>query len=119
MAGLGGKQVLIVEDEQILAFDYATALAIGGAAILGPAVSCSTALEILHRHRVDAVVLDTRLSDRDCYPVAEYLHDMRIPFMFVSGYEHSVVRKAFARRPFLAKPFNGAQLVAAIELLVS
>ena len=117
---LRGKRILVVEDESLLAADYAAALTLAGAAVLGPASDCTSALQILNRHGADAVVLDIKLDGgEDSYSVAEHLHDRRIPYVFVSSYEHAGVKKGFSKRPFLAKPFTHAQLVAAVEVLVS
>lgn len=94
-------------------------LAFAGAQILGPVATCADAMQLLQRHDVDAAVLDIQLRDEEVYPVAAHLHDRRIPFVFVSGYEHTDVPKAFAKRAFLSKPFPGGRLVEAVELLVA
>ena len=117
---LSSKRVLVVEDDHLQASDFAATLTVAGAVVLGPVPDCARAFEVLRRERVDAAVLDLKLGeDETCYPVAEYCHDKRIPFMFVSGYEHSNIRPEFAKRAFVSKPVGGAKLVAAVELLTA
>jgi CheY-like chemotaxis protein len=116
MGDLLGKNILIVEDEYVLAAECVTALTGAGANVMGPVATCGAAWEILHRQKVDAAVVDIRLADaQKAYPLAELLRDKCIPFLFATAYDRSEVPREFAGRAFLAKPFSHQQLVAAIE----
>src|SRR4051794_10034884 len=67
-----GWCVLILEDEFLKGEDFAGAFAKAGAEVLGPITLLADALA-LPQDSFDAAVLDIRLVDGDCYPVAEQL----------------------------------------------
>jgi DNA-binding response OmpR family regulator len=116
MGDLRWKNILIVEDEYVLAAECVTALTAAGANVKGPVATCGAAWEILHRKKVDAAVVDIRLADaQQAYPLVELLRDKCIPFLFATASERSELPREFASRAFLAKPFSHQQLVAAVE----
>jgi CheY-like chemotaxis protein len=61
-AALTGKQILVVEDEYLLAQDIAAALRRRGAAVLGPVATIQAAADLIARQRIDAAVLDVNLQ---------------------------------------------------------
>ena len=58
----------------------------GGYVVVGPAVDVDTALSFIAETSIDAAVLDVNLSGEDVFPVAEKLHELSIPFLFLTAY---------------------------------
>ena len=83
---LSGCNILVLEDELLVAFDLADELADRGAA---PALAHSVAegLFFLKTTKPDAAVLDINLGADLCWPVAEKLTADGVPFFLVSGWQ--------------------------------
>ncbi len=81
---LEGHQVLVVEDEALLAMDMADQVerAGGGCEM---AASAREALRLLGRRRFDAAILDFQLLDGNSLPVAAELLARHVPFFFVTA----------------------------------
>ena len=110
-------RVLIVEDEFLIARDVAKALAAACCEIVGTVGSTAEALALLEEHGCDAAVLDANLKGTSAEPVAKWLRDRGIPFLVLSGYVASQLVGELARAPFMAKPFDAAELVRAVKSL--
>lgn len=107
LAGLQGKTILIVEDEYILAEDLGLLVQRQGGRILGPCPDVDCALKLLRgRVQPDLALLDVNLRDEMVFPVADILMEREIPFVFVTGYDGSVLPPAYAHVPRLLKPLN-------------
>ncbi len=82
-----GLQVLIVEDEALVAIDLQFAFEDAGAEVLGPAMSLSDALAVAEQAaHIDCALLDVDLAGHDVYPVAHVLQRRGIPFIFHTGH---------------------------------
>ncbi|RZK95111.1 MAG: response regulator, partial [Hymenobacter sp.] len=55
-------QILVVEDEAVLALDLAELLELEGYAVVGPAADGPQALALFRQHRVDLLLCDIRLQ---------------------------------------------------------
>lgn len=108
---LAGLEVLIVEDELLVALAYESLLVEHGCTPLGPAPSVEHALDLIAASPPDAVLLDGNLRGRLSTPVAEKLESRNIPFLLVTGYETLTVADAvLSRAPRLVKPVNPRRL---------
>ncbi|MES2492474.1 MAG: PAS domain S-box protein [Pseudomonadota bacterium] len=114
-AGAGGRRVLVVEDEALVALEIDEALSAGGIEVLGPAGSVSEALSLLAEGRCDIALLDINLGAETSEPVARELKRLGIPFIVVSGYSREQQPEAMRSAPLLSKPLDAGQLLAAIE----
>jgi len=114
---LSGCSVLVVEDNYILAMDICEWLDGAGAAVIGPVPDAEQALAKLDVDSVELAVIDINLGQGPTFEVADRLARERIPFLFATGYDQSAIPKNFASAPRLEKPFNGAELIAAILAL--
>ena len=92
---LRGKSVLVVEDEFMIAMDYAMYLEAMGATVVGPVSSVPQALAMLREQPIDAAVLDIDLQGTKAFMVADALMERRIGFVFASGYDDIVIPRAF------------------------
>jgi DNA-binding response OmpR family regulator len=117
MQGLGGRRVLIVEDDPLIAMDLQHILEDAGGVVIGPADSLASAFAIVQRDQVDAAVLDVRLETGDSLPLANLLHERGVPFLFQTS-DPDLIQGLYAGVPVLRKPFRPAELVAELIALV-
>ena len=116
---LEGKRILIVEDEPLLAMDIAEQLEDAGAFVIGPAGNESAALSLIEQYRFDGALLDANLGGHPVGDIAASLKRKTIPFVFVSGYNRDSLPLSFDEVELLPKPFDAAQLLAAVVKIVS
>jgi DNA-binding response OmpR family regulator len=67
---------------------------------------------------IDAAVLDIHLAGELVFPAAEALDERRIPFLFMSGFDRSVVPVRFAHVQLLEKPVSFDALLQAMTVLL-
>jgi CheY-like chemotaxis protein len=114
-AALGGVEVLVAEDEFVLALELESTLRDLGCVVLGPTSSIAGTLELLAEHRPDVALLDVSLADGSVQPVAEALTAAKVPFVVVTGYDQSGLEPPFLREaPYLGKPFGQESLCDAL-----
>jgi len=118
MPRLGGKRVLVVEDEPLVALDIVAALEGAGADVVGSAGTAKEALHIIDNTLLDAALLDANLRGHPVGEIAAALAARNVPFLFVTGYGRESLPQAFAKTAVLSKPFRQEQLIAAVRLLM-
>lgn len=119
MSSLMDRRVLLVEDDYYLATDACEWLTKAGAEVVGPVGSSGQAMAMLDDHKVDAAVLDINLGFGPEFKVARHLHQQRVPIVFTTGYDASVVPDEFQQSFRVEKPFRPRQLVQAVECAIS
>jgi DNA-binding response OmpR family regulator len=110
--------VLIVEDEWILADLISCALGDAGYEIVGPSADVSDALHRLREKPVDVAILDVHLGDENSFEVAQELMNRRIGFAFLSGYSSKDIPARFGSVPLLRKPARIDEICATIKSLL-
>lgn len=116
---LDGLNLLVVEDEYVLALDLQHHLELAGANVLGPVGSVDDALSVVERLReIDAAVLDVSLRGEKAYAVADALSALGVPFVFSTGYDLALVPERFAKVPVCQKPVTAANLTTALVRLL-
>ncbi|MGF7152110.1 DNA-binding response OmpR family regulator [Sphingomonas zeicaulis] len=113
-----GLNLLVVEDEYLLADDIA-AMAESRGARVQMANSVDGALALVQRGDVDAAILDAGLRGTLSDAVAEQLAQQAIPTLVVTGYDREALPPVLATLPYLCKPFSTVGLSSALEKLVS
>lgn len=103
--------VLIVEDEWLIAEDNADAVRSAGHSVVGPVPSVKAALDLLDRTAVHAALLDVQLQGETTYPIADILTEKSIPFAFVTGHGSKDLPSRFSNVPLLQKPVGRPQIV--------
>jgi len=111
------ESVLIVEDEFLLAMDVEAELTARGYKIFGVASHSEAALTLLADDAPDFAILDVFLRDGDSFAVADRLARQAVPFIFLSGNDHSALPDNHANQPLLTKPIDYKALEAAIKSL--
>jgi PAS domain S-box-containing protein len=116
---LADWNILVVEDESLLALDLVDTLKRLGASEVHSASSEQESLSLLEQHSFDCAFLDANLHGRPVDNIAAALTRRRIPFVFVTGYDRTGLPATFQRAPVLAKPINDYELVEALTALLS
>ncbi|MDB5693463.1 MAG: response regulator [Alphaproteobacteria bacterium] len=116
MVDLGGKRVLVVEDEAMVAMLIEDMLAELGCEVVGPAMRLEHALQLAETGAIDAAVLDINLGGVRSDPVADILERRGVPTLFVTGYGQSS-RPGRTDR-ILQKPYRQAELGEALRSLL-
>ena len=112
---LGGKSVLVVEDEFMIAMDYAMYFEAIGATVVGPVSSVPQALAMLREQRIDAAVLDIDSRGTKAFIVADALIERRIGFVFRVGIRrHRVIPERFSGVIRCGKPAKAADVADAL-----
>ena len=113
------RQVLVVEDEELVAMMLADMLAELNYGVLGPVGELSKALALVQEGPPDAALLDVSLHGAASFPVAEALQAKGIPFAFTTGYGERDFPPAFRQVPRLSKPFDLPELRRVLGGLLS
>jgi PAS domain S-box-containing protein len=107
---VGGRRVLLVEDEALVAIMMRDMLTDLGFAVIGPVSNNASALAAVRASGVDCAVLDLNLGGATSYPVADELAERGIPFVFVTGYDREAVDRRYSEIPMLQKPVDDQSL---------
>jgi DNA-binding NtrC family response regulator len=115
-ASLDAKSVLVIEDQFLIAIDAEQALRQAGAADVRLASSVREALLTLADFVPDAAVLDFNLGDGTGADVAKVLTELRVPFVFTTGYGESVpIPEPYRSAPIVRKPFSVEELISQLN----
>jgi CheY-like chemotaxis protein len=105
--------VLIVEDDPIIALDFEDTILGFGVKQVRTAASVARALEMIADRAPDFALLDVGLVREKSFAIAERLEALKIPFAFVTGYgAPGTFPAAFAHKPKLPKPYSSDALQA-------
>ncbi len=110
------KDVLIVEDDPIIALDFEDTILGFGVKAVRTAASVAKALDLIADRAPDFALLDVGLVREKSFAIAERLDALKIPFVFVTGYDADArLPTAFVDKPRLPKPYSTAALEAALK----
>src|SRR5712672_449132 len=97
--------VLVVEDDAIIAIDFEDTLLSFGVKTVRTAGNVARALDLIADRAPDFALLDVGLVHEKSFAVAERLDALNIPFVFITGYGSAgAFPAAFAHTPTLPKP---------------
>ena len=108
------NDVLIVEDDPIIALDFEDTISGFGVQAVRTAGNVAMALQMIDERVPEFALLDVGLVREHSFAVAERLAALNIPFAFVTGYGADRVPAAFADRPRLPKPCTMDAMRAAL-----
>lgn len=113
---LGGKRILIVEDDTFIGDDLQLELQKLGALVIGPVRDDQEAMALLDTiDMIDAAVLNIGLKGEPSFLVAARLADALVPYVFSSGHLREIVPAAFAAVPFFSKPADPKKIAEALS----
>ena len=108
--------VLIVEDDPIIALDFEDTILGFGVKTVRTAASVARALDMIADRPPDFALLDVSLNREKTFAVAERLDALNIAYVFVTGYGADArLPAAFAVKPRLTKPCSTEALEAALR----
>jgi CheY-like chemotaxis protein len=109
--------VLLVEDDPIIALDFEDTILALGVKHVRTAASVARALQMIAERVPDFALLDVSLMREKSFAIAERLDELKIPFAFVTGYSSDVrLPQAFIRRPRLLKPCSTDAIATVLRL---
>lgn len=116
--------VLIVEDEAIVALDLASGLEKDGYCVVGIEDNATDAVELFRSHSIDIVLMDVHIiGEKDGIDtVNELLQQRSVPVIYLTAFTDSAtVERAKRTHPaaFLAKPYSLTNVRIAIELAIN
>jgi DNA-binding NtrC family response regulator len=110
------EDVLIVEDDPIIALDFEDTILGFGVKTVRTAASVVKALEMIADRAPDFALLDVGLVHEKSFTIAERLEALKIRFAFVTGYgTPGTFPAAFAHKPTLPKPYSTDALRALLK----
>ena len=110
------NDVLIVEDDPIVALDFEDTILGFGVKTVRTAGSVAKALKMIADRAPDFALLDVGLVREKSFAIAERLDVLKIPFVFVTGYGRDVgLPAALADKPRLPKPYSTDALRAVLK----
>ncbi len=98
-------QILIVEDEALIAQLLAMYVEDLGHKVIGPAATVGEALAILNTGMPAFAILDCTLGHEECTPIADALSKANRPFAFATGHGTDALPVDYKSRPVISKPF--------------
>jgi CheY-like chemotaxis protein len=116
-AGKTKPRVLIVEDEIIVALFMEDLLAELGYEVAGVIGLLEEGLARAAAPDFTLAVLDVHLNGKDVFPLADRLVEIRLPFVFATGYGARGIPDRYSGRPVLQKPFVPEDLRRALAAL--
>lgn len=116
---VSGKNIFVVEDNPLIAFDLLDTLEDIGAHAIGPAASVSAGLAIVDDPAIDAALMDIELGEELVWPIAHALLARGIPFAFVSGRcPDEFMPPEFTDHICLTKPADAEEILTTLDSLV-
>ncbi|EWY42687.1 regulator [Skermanella stibiiresistens SB22] len=118
-ASSSGLQVLLVEDEAVIAMLLAEVLYGMGHHVCATATTEAAAVAAAARHKPDLMIVDEKLTiGSGSSAVAEIMRHIQVPYVFVSG---ALLRNETLNpmAVILQKPFTVNELVGAIKRAVA
>lgn len=108
--------VLVVEDNMIIAMDASDILTANGATNVHMSSSVADALEAIDTHNIKFALLDVNLGDQTSLPVANILAERGIPFILATGYGDAAdITANYPSTLVINKPFTAEALLGAVR----
>jgi DNA-binding response OmpR family regulator len=81
--------------------------------VVGPVGRVEAATRRIADRPPDLAILDVKLGDGETvFPLADALAALRVPFVFLTGYEPEILPERFRQRPITSKPYSPRRLLA-------
>jgi CheY-like chemotaxis protein len=110
--------ILVVDDEPIIAMTMSDWLADLGHNVLGPAADCASAAAFAEQD-LDAAILDVSLGTQTTTGIARRLVERGVPFAVASGHDAQTMDPAFASGLPMPKPFGFEAFRRVVERMLA
>lgn len=111
------RRILVVEDEYFIADEIVRLIEREGMCVAGPVSTWAAAKAEIERQAVDQALVDINLDGSISFETAMELRRRGIPFLFLTGYDATVVPPDLAGTIVLQKPFDERALLEAVRQL--
>ena len=116
-------RIVVAEDEAIIRLDLVEMLAEEGYDVVGEANRGTTAVELVREHRPDLAIFDIKMPEMDGLTAASIVvaEELSGVIVLTAFSQRELIEQArdVGVLAYLMKPFQKAELVAAIEVAVS
>lgn len=102
-------RIMIVEDEYHVAEQLAREILEQGDEVVGPFASVHDA--VLNVEKAEAAILDIKLGGENSFAVAEILRCRERPFLFLTGYDRSILPEKFSAQHVYYKPSHALPML--------
>ena len=110
--------ILIVEDDPIIALDFEDRILGLVATTVRTASNVARALDMIAERAPDFALLDVGLIHERSFAIAERLDALKIPYIFVTGYgADAKISVPFTGKPRLPKPYSSEALQVFLQCL--
>ena len=114
---LANRNILVLEDEPLVAMMLEDELGSMGIHVVGPANNLKSALQLAELSSLDGALLDLNINGSYTTKVADKLRTRSIPFIFVTGYDRPP-GLLYRDVSVLHKPFSPIDLRMALITLL-
>jgi CheY-like chemotaxis protein len=118
-------KILILEDEQLVAFDLCSALERHGYVVVGTAKSADEAIQLVQQHKnIDLMIVDFKIrgqmNGEEAASAVRSHFNKPIPVIFISASPLSDIKERMPADPcvFLTKPFKHEALLECVEAVL-
>jgi DNA-binding response OmpR family regulator len=115
-----GINILIVEDESIVALEIEEYLKLNGYNVVDICFNAKSAVEVALTKEIDLIIMDISLHNSSGIDAAiEIKKRLNIPIIYLTSYvDEEVINNAIATNPsaYLTKPFDQNELLASIKI---
>lgn len=115
---LEGRDILIVDDEYLIALDMSDIVESHGGNVVGPAGRLDEARRLIAAHTVQGAILDINLGPDCGFPLADELMARNIPIVLATGYDPASLPDRFAAIPVISKPPTEPDVSTALRTLL-
>ncbi|MEP7130919.1 MAG: response regulator [Sphingomicrobium sp.] len=115
----GGRTILIVEDEPLIAMMLEDFLDSLGHKVSGTCDTVQGALDEVEKGGFDLAILDVNLKGESVWPVATRLRERNVPFVIATGGHVDPPPPEFNYAPVIEKPYTVDRVTPAIEAAVA
>ncbi|MCW5687387.1 MAG: GAF domain-containing protein [Pseudolabrys sp.] len=109
--------VLVLEDNLVIAMDAEQIMSRLGAKRIELAGSVTEAMNVIAKHKIDFALLDINLGAENSIPVAMRLRELNVPFAFATGYgEGAPLPPELKDAPIVQKPYMPETIVTVMPV---
>jgi DNA-binding response OmpR family regulator len=113
---LANLNVLVVEDEPIVAMEVVDQVRKAGGTVVGPCPTVAKAMAALDASKIDVAIVDYVLAEDNSGSLQAVLEEKGVPFLVLTGYPRVLVRRS-QRQRVLSKPVAPEVLASTLRSL--